>query len=134
MQRLDFIFSYWIFFWYILYICNLITYNPKFLIILGLIANVVILLIMIYYKTKYRLVYLFVIMMFIIKIIPIYTIWNTKIKLNDIYISIILFIIYLLWIHINKKNTNDFIYNTKQLIIYNKNTLPGMQLLEKLGL
>lgn len=73
-------------------------------------------------------------MMFILKIIPIYTIWNSKIKINDIFITIILLFIYLLWMHINQKNTDDFIKNTKKLIIYNKNTLPGMQLLEKLGL
>jgi Ca2+/Na+ antiporter len=73
-------------------------------------------------------------MMFVLKIIPIYTIWNTKITFMDVYVTIILFILYLIWMHIHKKNTNDFIGNTKKLIFYNKNTLPGMQLLEKIGI
>ena len=133
MLRIDFIFSYWIFFWYILYICNAVKYNPKFVIICGLIENLIILLFMIYYNTKQRLIYLFVIMMFIIKIIPLYTIWHTKLTINDIYFTVVLFIMYLLWMYINKKNTNDFITNNKKLILYNQNTLPGMQLLEKLG-
>jgi hypothetical protein len=134
MLRVDFIFSYWIFFWYILYIFNITNYNPKFIIICGLIANLIILFLMFYYKTNPKLIYLFVIMMCILKIIPIYTIWNSKIKMNDIFITIFLIILYLLWIFIHKKNINDYIINTKKLIIYNKNTLPGMQLLEKLGL
>jgi hypothetical protein len=134
MLRVDFIFSYWIFFWYILYIFNITNYNPKFIIICGLIANLIILFLMFYYKTNPKLIYLFVIMMCILKIIPIYTIWNSKIKMNDIFITIFLIILYLLRIFIHKKNINDYIINTKKLIIYNKNTLPGMQLLEKLGL
>ena len=134
MLRIDFIFSYWIFFWYILYVCNLTNYNPKFVIICGLIENLIILLFMFYYNTKQRLLYLFIIMMFVLKIIPIYTIWNTKITFMDVYVTIILFILYLIWMHIHKKNTNDFIGNTKKLIFYNKNTLPGMQLLEKIGI
>ena len=132
MLRIDYIFSYWIVFWYILYICNFIKYNPKFVIILGLFENVCILLIMFYYNTKPRLIFLFFIMMFLIKIIPLYTIWNTKITLNDIYFSLLVIIVYLLWMFINKKNTTDFINNSKKLIIYNKNTLPGMMVLDKL--
>jgi Ca2+/Na+ antiporter len=73
-------------------------------------------------------------MMTILKIIPLYTIWDTKIKITDIYFTVLLFILYMLWVYINKKTNNDFISNTKKLIIDNKNTLPGMQLLEKLGL
>ena len=134
MIRIDYIFSYWIIFWYILYICNFIMYSPKFAIILGLIENLCILLLMFYYNTKSRLIFLFFIMMCLIKIIPLYTIWDRKITLNDIYFTGFVFIIYLLWMFINKKNTTDFTNNTKKLIIYNKNTLPGMMLLEKLGL
>jgi hypothetical protein len=132
MLRIDYIFSYWIVVWYILYICNFIKYNPKFVIILGLLENICILLLMFYYNTKPRLIFLFFIMMFLIKIIPLYTIWNTKITINDIYFSLFVIIVYLLWMFINKKNTTDFINNSKKLIIYNKNTLPGMILLDKL--
>ena len=134
MIRIDYIFSYWIVFWYILYICNFIKYNPKFVIILGLIENLCILLLMFYYNTKSRLISLFLIMVFLLKIIPLYIIWNTKISINDIYFTGFVFIIYLLWMFINKQSTYDFINNSKKLIIYNKNTLPGMIMLEKMGL
>ena len=85
MERIDFIFSYWIFAWYLLYIFKIVdAYNPKFAIIAGLIENLCILLMMIYYNTKIKLVILFVIMMIILKIIPIYTIWNKNIQSKDI--------------------------------------------------
>ena len=134
MVRPDYIFSYWIFFWYILYICKLIKYNPKIVIICGLIENTIILLLMFYYNTKRKLIYLFFIMMTILKIIPLYTIWDTKLKVPDIYFTFLLFMIYMLWMYVNKKTDNDFITNAKKLIIDNKNTLPGMQMLERLGL
>ena len=134
MVRIDYIFSYWIFFWYLLYICSFTKYNPKIAIILGFIENLCILLLMFYYNTKFRLIFLFFIMMILLKIIPLYTIWKSPITLNDIYFTGFLFIVYLLWMFINKKNTSDFINNSKKLIIYNNNTLPGMQLLEKMGL
>jgi hypothetical protein len=73
-------------------------------------------------------------MTFLLKIIPIYTIWHAKITQKDIFFTGFVFIVYLLWMFINKQSTYDFINNTKKLIIYNKNTLPGIILLEKMGL
>jgi len=73
-------------------------------------------------------------MMFLLKIIPLYTIWNTKITQKDLYFTGFVIIVYLLWMFTNKKNTYDFITNSNKLIIYNKNTLPDMIMLEKMGL
>ena len=39
MIRPDFILSYWFLFWYFLFILNIVSYNPKFALILGLINN-----------------------------------------------------------------------------------------------
>ena len=131
MERIDFIFSYWIFAWYLLYYFRIVTYNPKFAIIIGIIENVCILLLMFYYKTNAKLIILFIIMLFLLKIIPIYTIRNEKINNKDIILTIILFIIYLCWRVINHKSIVNFSQEMKQLIIYNKNTLPGMTILAK---
>lgn len=38
-MRLDYVFSYWIFAWYLLYIAKITKYNPKFVLILGIIEN-----------------------------------------------------------------------------------------------
>lgn len=134
-MRIDYIFSYWIFFWYFLYIFGITTYNPKFSMICGLIENLVIFVLMLYFGTKKNLVFLFLIMSVLLKIIPLFTIWNSKIHVRDIFATSILFGIYLfhvLWI--NEKTINDFTEQTKNLILHNQNTLPGMKLLSRLGL
>ena len=48
--RIDLVFSYWMFFWYILYAFKLTKYSPKFIIGLGIIENFIMLLLMFYYK------------------------------------------------------------------------------------
>lgn len=131
MIRPDLIFSYWIYLWYILYIFKVVKYNPKFAIICGMIENLIILLLMCIYNTKKILVVLFIIMFVILKLIPLYTIWNDNIKLNDdIKNTSLLFIIYLVWIHLNQLNITDALTNSKNLILYNKNTMPGMTILQ----
>lgn len=131
MIRPDLIFSYWIYLWYILYIFKVVKYNPKFAIICGMIENLIILLLMRIYNTKKILIVLFIIMFFILKLIPLYTIWNDNIKLNDdIKNTSLLFIIYLVWIHLNQLNITDALTNSKNLILYNKNTMPGMTILQ----
>jgi hypothetical protein len=134
MERPDFIFSYWIFAWYLLYYFTPFpVYNPKFAIILGLIENAIVVFLMFYYKTNPRLILLFVIMVFLLKIIPLYTILNLKIERKDVLATFGLFGVYLLWTFLNKKTIYDFIRGTKDLIIHNKNTLPGMIYLSSLG-
>lgn len=131
MIRPDLIFSYWIYLWYILYIFKIVKYNPKFAIICGMIENLIILLLMCIYNTKKILIVLFIIMFFILKLIPLYTIWNDNIKLNDdIKNTSLLFIIYLVWIHLNQLNITHALTSSKNLILYNKNTMPGMTILQ----
>ena len=133
MIRPDLIFSYWIYLWYILYIFKVVKYNPKFAIICGMIENLIILLLMCIYNTKKILVVLFIIMFVILKLIPLYTIWNDNIKLyDDIKNTSLLFIIYLLWIHLNQLTITDALTNAKNLILHNKNTMPGMTILQKI--
>lgn len=134
-MRIDFIFSYWIFFWYLLYISGIIiNYNPKFAIICGLIENMFIVLLMFLYNTKVKLVILFITMSIILKVIPLYTIWKTKINMNDIFMTFLLFIIYLLWVSSHNKTYLDLKKGTEDLVIHNKNTLPGMMFLQKISL
>jgi len=129
MIRIDYVFSYWIFFWYLLYICNLIKYNPKFALICALIENIVTLTFMLYYQTKQKTILLYLILNFILKIIPLFTIRNSKIKINDVYFSIGLFILYLFWI---KMNVTHVFINLKKKLIFNNVYGPGMQSLEKI--
>jgi len=84
---------------------------------------------MLYYRTEKRLLILFLIVFFIIKVIPLYTIWHTEIKKEDIYASIVLLILYLIWAFINKQSVSKDVWD---LVLHNKNNLPGMTLLAQI--
>ena len=133
--RIDFIFSYWLFFWFILYKLNIVVYNPYLGLIIGLIVNSIMFILFLSYKNYYK-AFLFVIVNFFIKIIPIYVLRNTKIQKKDIYILFILYIIYLIYKKIFdnnklKKSKKDF---TNYLNTFEKEPIntPFMYLLDKL--
>ena len=128
-MRFDFLFSYWVLFWYILYYFKFVkSYNPKFALILALIENLLILFFMFFYKPKIYTIIYFIIVVFFMKIIPLYIVWNTCIKMKDIYMTIFLFCIYLIWIYINNITLKK-IFNETYDVIRGKKLFPSMTLL-----
>lgn len=130
--RFDFIFSYWIFIWFILYLYNITSYSPKFALILGLLNNIIILLLMIRYKTNNIIIFNFIIINTLIKVLPIYYLRNEVIYEKDINISIILFLIFILWLHLNNKTLFSSIKTTYNSLIYGTYETPFMNLLKKI--
>ena len=111
IPRLDLAFSYWIFAWYLLYIYKIIKYNPLFFLIIALIENVIYLLLLIYYKNSFIYILLFILINFFIKVIPVWTLYKTTIKMIDIGAGILLFFIYACWLlYNNKLNQYYFIH------------------------
>ena len=100
-NRFDFVFSYWIFIWYIFFEMGFNTYNPKIGLIIGLIDNIALLCLMIYFSNSLTNIFLFCIINFFIKIIPLWRLRNTDYKISDCYALIGLFLIYIGWLHIN---------------------------------
>jgi|TARA_B110000261_G_C12731071_1_gene216487 hypothetical protein len=127
MVRVDYIFSYWILFWYILFILKIINYNPKFILIIAIIQNSLGLLYKLLYEPILNSFILAIIILFT-KIIPLYSIVNTKIKNKDIYFAILLFIFYNFWIYINETNLYEIIgeinYNQGPLFLFVKSWFP----------
>jgi len=117
--RLDFVFSYWIFLWFLLYLLKIVPYSPKFVIILGIIENIFVFIHMIFYKSSIYNIIKFIIINIFIKIVPLLLVWKDKIVKRDIYATIILFLIYLLWLFYNrlevysvyKKLLDPYIFN-----------------------
>lgn len=130
--RIDLVFSYWMFFWYILYSLKVTEYSPKFIIGLGIIENLIMLLLMLYYKTKPLTIIYFIIINFFIKIIPFYMMLNERIKISDIYATIILFIIYSLWVYLNGETVIEYHNKIFESLIYNKNETPFLSLMNYL--
>ena len=101
IKRFDFVFSYWVFVWYILYEMNLVKYNPKPALIIGLIENIGKLGLMFYHSNSMNNILLFCIINLFIKVIPLWRLRQTEYTMNDILIIPILFIIYIIWLLIN---------------------------------
>ena len=102
--RFDFVFSYWIFLWYLLYEWKFTQYNPKFALAVGLIENLLYLLCMIFYKNSIVTIWLFVIVNFFIKILPLYMVIETTVRKSDIVFSFALFCVYMIWLIVNRVN------------------------------
>ena len=102
--RSDYIFSYWIFLWFILYLLKLVPYNPKIIIILGIIEILFTLIYLIVKNASIRKITKFLIINIIIKFIPLLLIYKDPLRKKDIYATVILVLIYLIWMYINDVN------------------------------
>lgn len=126
----DKILTYWILVWYILYMFRIVTINPKFALIMGLIINMIMLLFIIRVADMVNIFY-FLIVVSITKIIPILTIWNSKIHTNDIYYTADVVCTYLVWLYVTNSMYNP-VTALKQSVTSYKPTNPGMFLLHSL--
>jgi hypothetical protein len=117
------IFSYWIFAWFILYYFGLIKYNPLFILIVGYILTLFELIYMIFKGISYYNFIKYFIINVIIKFIPILLIlikinFQINIKLEDVYISFIVALIYIFVMSMTNKN--PYIYYKMMLNTYIK--------------
>lgn len=137
MIRVDYIFSYWIYIWYILFYVGLsqiipankkwVVYNPLFALIITGILEFIQLGMLWYHSTfVYSIPYILVI--FLLKLLPIYTIYKIPLKLDDYMFTCILFLIYLGWLQINQINVYDVYVTITDSIIHGKNQTPLLHL------
>jgi hypothetical protein len=126
------VFSYWILVWFILYYFKLTQFSPKFAITVGILENIVLFIFMVIWGTSLRTKIWFVIINTLIKILPFYYLRNEPYNLKDIYFTFGLFLLFVIWLHINKEN---LIGNAKLIydsFIYGKDNTPFMSLLHKI--
>jgi hypothetical protein len=122
--RSDFIFSYWILVWLILYFLHIVTIAPKLLLIIGLLENIVFLCFLLPKASIYNIIR-FIFINFWIKVVPLYFLWDKKITNQEIFYSIIVCIIYILWLLINYKKIfvgyndiyNSYIHNNQNISV-----------------
>jgi hypothetical protein len=130
--RADLVFSYWIYVWFVLYILHFTTYSPKFSLILGLIDNIIMLILMVYFGSKSKTIILFIIVNTLIKVIPLYYLRNQPLKIRDVYFTIVLFIVFVIWLHINKQSLVGNLKLVHDSLLYNKFQTPFMSLFNKI--
>jgi hypothetical protein len=124
--RFDFVFSYWIFAWYIFYALGAVDYNPKAFLIISVSINIFIFLSMIYYKNSFIYILLFVVANFIIKVIPIFLMRSVSIKMRDYYAGAGLFVVYNIWLHINGTSFIEIMKNQYDAVLKNDARTPFM--------
>lgn len=129
--RADLVFSYWIYTWYLLYAFKFTSYSPKFALILGLIDNMVMLGLMLLYGTSRRTIFYFIVINTLIKVVPLYYLSGEKIKMTDIYFTSGLFVVFVLWLHLNSQNLVGNMKLVHDSLVYGKDETPFMALLNK---
>lgn len=130
--RSDLVFSYWIYFWYVLYTFKITNYSPKFPLILGLIHNIVMLILMLMYGTSKRTIFYFIIINTLIKAVPLYYLRNESIQMKDITFTIFLFAIFVIWLHLNKQSLFGNIKVIHDSLLYGQDKTPFMAFINKL--
>jgi len=131
MIRVDFIFSYWIFVWYLLYISKIVIYNPKILLFLGMIEGMIVFCILLS-KIPLLSVFKYLIVIIVIKFITYFTIRNDAIHYKDIVFSLFLFAVYNIWLLINGQNIIGIYEKIYNSFIHNKQDTPGYILINRI--
>jgi hypothetical protein len=94
-------FSYWVFGWFILYEFGMIPYNPFWWLVIAFCVNILQLGLMVYYQNDGLYLFLFIIGNVFLKIIPIYTLFDTYYKKihysSELLPGLVLFSIYIFW-------------------------------------
>lgn len=130
--RIDLVFSYWIYLWFILYIFKYTIYSPKFALTLGLIDNIVLLFLMFIWGTSVKTIIWFIIINTLIKIMPLYYLRTEPYKIKDVYFTAGLLLIYIIWLHINNQSLMGNIKIIHDSLLYGKNETPFMYLLSNI--
>jgi hypothetical protein len=122
--RIDYIFSYWILFVFVLYELGINPYNPKLLILAGLIENVGSIALLLFYRVSWITIGLFILNTILIKGIPLLLVWKDKIQAKDIYFSIGVFVLYNLWMQYNQIHIFQFYEKIMDSVINERNETP----------
>jgi hypothetical protein len=107
-NRPDYIFSYWVLLWFLLYIAKIIHYNPKPLFVFGIFFSVFQIVIMFLYNKEFNYIFAFILANILMKILPFYFLYKTKVTRQDYYAIAISIFVYITWLKINNKNIYKF--------------------------
>ena len=80
---------------------------------------------------KYQTILLFVFILFIIKIIPLFTIRKDKLKIEDVLNLCFLFLLYNFWLFIQNENLFEIQEKIFHAILYNTKETPLMYTIKK---
>ena len=96
--RFDFVASYWLFIWWVLYYFGVLPFNPKLFLILGTLENAL----GIFILPKEKLPF-YIVINFFIKVLPLILVWNTVTRTQDVIFGLFMGIVYLAWLRVNRE-------------------------------
>ena len=131
ITRFDFVFSYWIFAWYLLYMVKFVKSSPKLALGLGIIGNIVLLTLVILFGANLRTILSFIMINSIIKVIPYYSLHRETIRARDVKPIIILFIMYCCWIYYNKQGLTGNYKMIFDSLVNNRYDTPAMSFMNR---
>jgi hypothetical protein len=114
--RFDFIFSYWILLWFLFYYFNYTEYCPNSWLILGIINNFFTILLKIYYNNPLSSIFIFSIIIFITKVIPLYLLRKKPFRTKDFLFGFFIFMVFSLWLYLHNTNFIDITNEMKKSI------------------
>jgi hypothetical protein len=116
-SRIDLWFSMWIFAWFLLFIVGAPVPSPTFALIIG---NIAVIMVIIFFRSRFASYRVEFILTYIIcKVIPLFIMVNIEKELNlDPVPTVVLFIIYILYLHLNDR-TFAYIYRLDTLLLKN---------------
>jgi len=80
------------------YRMGILTHNPKWALELEVVGNIGILIALIYSKVPMKKILLVFLSVLLFKVIPLWTIWHTKIKPTDIHATLGVFLMFIGWL------------------------------------
>ena len=128
-MRFDFIFSYWILAWYVAYMVKFTDYIPKFVLIVGILENLVVLFYMIRFGSNFRTISRYMGVNAVIKVLPLYTVRNDPIRIKDIIATAVYFLIFTGWLYVNEESLTGNYNKILDSLINNRDETPLMKML-----
>lgn len=142
--RVDFLFSYWIFFWFLIFYftqnvreSNAAIFiqknmNPKLALYIALLENILTFLYILWIKSDFLIIIKYLLMILSVKILPIYLI-KQKIHLwNDLLIFVFVFSIYIIYLWINDESIKSVYERTFKYVKSGQNKTPFFYLFDSI--
>lgn len=144
--RFDYLFSYWIVIWFVLYY-NIDAFKGPTVNFLKRIGSPLLVLWLAFWFNTYEIIYIslikfdltlvveFSFMMFLIKAIPIYLLYRRGLSvnwINDTIVTVLVILMYIIYLHVNNKDPHKIYNETEKSLIQGDNKTPMFYLIEKL--
>lgn len=101
MERPDFIFSYWILVWFIVYKLHGVDFSPKLIFLVALFESLCMVVFMI--RVSYKYILPFLVSIVVLKIIPLVMMASDPYRWRDVYATLGIMVLYAGWMKWNRK-------------------------------